>query len=46
MISLGRDFVTAAWWLATQPGIAIQLTVPAKNQGATPSATPSIRAIG
>ena len=31
MISLGRDFVTVAWWLATLPGIAILLTVLAIN---------------
>ena len=27
MISLGRDFVTVAWWLPTFPGLAILLTV-------------------
>ena len=27
MISLGRDFVTVAWWLATLPGLAILFTV-------------------
>jgi ABC-type dipeptide/oligopeptide/nickel transport system permease subunit len=27
MISLGRDFVSVAWWLATLPGLAILLTV-------------------
>ena len=27
MISLGRDFVTVAWWLSTFPGLAILLTV-------------------
>jgi ABC-type dipeptide/oligopeptide/nickel transport system permease subunit len=31
MISLGRDFVTVAWWLATLPGLAILLTVLAIN---------------
>jgi len=31
MISLGRDFVTVAWWLPTFPGIAILLTVLAIN---------------
>ena len=31
MISLGRDFVTVAWWLATVPGFAILLTVLAIN---------------
>ena len=31
MISLGRDFVTVAWWLATLPGVAILLTVLAIN---------------
>ncbi len=31
MISLGRDFVTVAWWLATLPGFAILLTVLAIN---------------
>jgi ABC-type dipeptide/oligopeptide/nickel transport system permease subunit len=31
MISLGRDFVTVAWWLPTLPGIAILLTVLAIN---------------
>jgi ABC-type dipeptide/oligopeptide/nickel transport system permease subunit len=31
MISLGRDFVTVAWWLATLPGVAICLTVLAIN---------------
>jgi peptide/nickel transport system permease protein len=27
MISLGRDFVTVAWWLPTFPGLAILITV-------------------
>jgi peptide/nickel transport system permease protein len=27
MISLGRDFVTVAWWLPTFPGLAILVTV-------------------
>ena len=27
MISLGRDFVTVAWWMPTFPGLAILLTV-------------------
>jgi ABC-type dipeptide/oligopeptide/nickel transport system permease subunit len=31
MISLGRDFVTVAWWLPTLPGLAILLTVLAIN---------------
>ena len=31
MISLGRDFVTVAWWLPTIPGLAILLTVLAIN---------------
>jgi ABC-type dipeptide/oligopeptide/nickel transport system permease subunit len=31
MISLGRDFVTVAWWLPTFPGFAILLTVLAIN---------------
>ena len=31
MISLGRDFVTVAWWLATLPGLAILMTVLAIN---------------
>ncbi len=31
MISLGRDFVTVAWWLPTFPGLAILLTVLAIN---------------
>ena len=31
MISLGRDFVTVAWWLATLPGLAILVTVLAIN---------------
>jgi peptide/nickel transport system permease protein len=31
MITLGRDFVTVAWWLATFPGLAILLTVLAIN---------------
>jgi peptide/nickel transport system permease protein len=31
MISLGRDFVSVAWWLATFPGLAILLTVLAIN---------------
>jgi ABC-type dipeptide/oligopeptide/nickel transport system permease subunit len=31
MISLGRDFVSVAWWLATLPGLAILLTVLAIN---------------
>jgi ABC-type dipeptide/oligopeptide/nickel transport system permease subunit len=31
MISLGRDFVTVAWWLPTLPGFAILLTVLAIN---------------
>ena len=31
MISLGRDFVTVAWWLSTLPGLAICLTVLAIN---------------
>ena len=31
MISLGRDFVTVAWWLPTLPGVAILLTVLAIN---------------
>jgi len=31
MISLGRDFVTVAWWLGTLPGLAILLTVLAIN---------------
>ena len=31
MISLGRDFVTVAWWLSTLPGLAILLTVLAIN---------------
>ncbi|HEU4367570.1 MAG TPA: ABC transporter permease [Methylomirabilota bacterium] len=31
MISLGRDFVTVAWWLSTLPGLAICLTVCAIN---------------
>ena len=31
MISLGRDFVTAAWWHAPFPGLAILLTVLAIN---------------
>jgi ABC-type dipeptide/oligopeptide/nickel transport system permease subunit len=31
MISLGRDFVTVGWWLATLPGLAILLTVLAIN---------------
>jgi peptide/nickel transport system permease protein len=31
MISLGRNFVTVAWWLPTFPGVAILLTVLAIN---------------
>jgi len=31
MITLGRDFVSVAWWLATFPGLAILLTVLAIN---------------
>ena len=31
MISLGRDFVTVAWWLSTLPGLAICITVLAIN---------------
>jgi peptide/nickel transport system permease protein len=31
MISLGRDFVSVAWWLPTFPGLAILLTVLAIN---------------
>jgi peptide/nickel transport system permease protein len=31
MISLGRDFVTVAWWLPTFPGLAILVTVLAIN---------------
>jgi peptide/nickel transport system permease protein len=31
MISLGRNFVTVAWWLPTFPGLAILLTVLAIN---------------
>ncbi len=31
MISLGRDFVTVAWWLPTLPGFAILATVLAIN---------------
>jgi peptide/nickel transport system permease protein len=31
MISLGRDFVSVAWWLSTFPGLAILLTVLAIN---------------
>ncbi len=31
MISLGREFVTVAWWLPTLPGLAILLTVLAIN---------------
>jgi ABC-type dipeptide/oligopeptide/nickel transport system permease subunit len=31
MISLGRDFVSVAWWPATFPGLAILLTVLAIN---------------
>jgi ABC-type dipeptide/oligopeptide/nickel transport system permease subunit len=31
MISLGRDFVSVAWWLPTLPGFAILLTVLAIN---------------
>jgi peptide/nickel transport system permease protein len=31
MISLGRDFVTVAWWLPTFPGLAILATVLAIN---------------
>ena len=31
MISLGRDFVTVAWWLPTLPGLAILVTVLAIN---------------
>ena len=31
MISLGRDYVTIAWWLPTFPGLAILLTVVAIN---------------
>ena len=31
MISLGRDFVSVAWWLPTFPGLAICLTVLAIN---------------
>jgi ABC-type dipeptide/oligopeptide/nickel transport system permease subunit len=31
MSSLGRDFVTVAWWLPTFPGLAILLTVLAIN---------------
>ena len=31
MISLGRDFVSVAWWLPTLPGLAILLTVLAIN---------------
>ena len=31
MISLGRDFVTVAWWLPTLPGLAILMTVLAIN---------------
>jgi peptide/nickel transport system permease protein len=31
MISLGRDYVTVAWWLPTLPGLAILLTVLAIN---------------
>ena len=31
MISLGRDYITIAWWLSTFPGLAILLTVLAIN---------------
>jgi hypothetical protein len=31
MISMGRDFVSVAWWLATFPGLAILATVLAIN---------------
>ena len=31
MISLGRDFVSVAWWLPTLPGLAILTTVLAIN---------------
>jgi peptide/nickel transport system permease protein len=31
MISLGRDFVSVAWWLPTFPGLAILITVLAIN---------------
>jgi peptide/nickel transport system permease protein len=31
MISLGRNFVTVAWWLPTFPGVAILMTVLAIN---------------
>ncbi len=31
MISLGRDFVSVAWWMPTFPGLAILLTVLAIN---------------
>jgi peptide/nickel transport system permease protein len=31
MISLGRDFISVAWWLSTFPGLAILLTVLAIN---------------
>jgi len=31
MISLGRDFVSVAWWLPTFPGLAILVTVLAIN---------------
>jgi peptide/nickel transport system permease protein len=31
MISLGRDYISIAWWLSTFPGLAILLTVLAIN---------------
>jgi len=31
MISLGRDYISVAWWLSTFPGLAILLTVLAIN---------------
>jgi peptide/nickel transport system permease protein len=31
MISLGRDYISIAWWLSTFPGVAILLTVLAIN---------------
>jgi ABC-type dipeptide/oligopeptide/nickel transport system permease subunit len=31
MISLGRDYISIAWWLSTLPGLAILLTVLAIN---------------
>jgi peptide/nickel transport system permease protein len=27
MISIGRDYVTSQWWMATFPGLAISFTV-------------------